>query len=231
MSYTTHSYGLDWIDEDELFAITKHVFQRAITKAREVELQLPPDPFTLVTQGVLFHQSAESMFSFEKLREVNKTISNAVGNWHQAVLGLADGWVNLGANGGGVDLRVMTEDPLHPIAVEVKNRFNTIKSSDEKELWDKLYFLAQTNGSKSYLVQIVPKTPERYDRPWNVSGRTPNERVRCCDGATAYSWAFGRSNALRELYDAFPLILGDVLDENDVSADGFYKYYSLSMPV
>lgn len=230
MSTQKHDYGLDWIDEDQLYEVTKHAFKNAISKAKSAALQAPPDPFTIVTQAVLFNQSAKSMMAFEKLRGVNKTISNAVGNWHQAVLGLADGWENLGSTGGGVDLKVIKDDPVHPISVEVKNRYNTIKSSDEKDMWDKLDLLAKANESVSYLVQIVPKTPERYDRPWNVSGRTPNQRVRCCDGATAYTWAFGKENALEELYEVFPTILSEIIDSNFNDAQGFNQYFMISMP-
>lgn len=225
-----HSYGLDWIDEDKLYEVTEHAFAKAIEGAHSAQLKNPPDPFTLVTQAVLFGQSVEEMISFERLRALNKTISNAVGNWHQAVLGLAPGWENLGSNGGGVDLSVRDKETGKTIAVEVKNRFNTIKASDEKDMWDKLSLLAGANASKSYLVQIVPKTPERYDRPWNVSGRTPKDTVRCCDGATAYTWAFGREDALKELYSAFPKVLSDIIGETDFDEEGMVEYFLVSLP-
>lgn len=225
-----HSYGLDWIDEDALYDVTAHVFANVIERVRSIRLQAPPDPFTIVAQAVLFGQDADSMMAFEKLRGINKTISNAVGNWHQAVLGLAKGWEDRGRTGGVVDLFVRVSEGAAPIAVEVKNRYNTIKASDEKELWDKLNTLAMSNGSKAYLVQIVPKTPVRYDRPWKVSGRELRETIRCCDGATAYAWAFGVDDALRQLYDAFPRILEDVLGKNSFVADGFSEYFAISMP-
>lgn len=227
---SNHSYGLDWIDEDALFEVTKHCFSRVIELAKDTKLQAPPDPFTIVTQAVLFDQNAESMMAFEKLRAINKSISNAVGNWHQGVLGLAEGWEDLGSNGGVVDLMVRDTPTARPIAVEVKNRFNTIKSSDEKNMWDKLDTLARSNGSKAYLVQIVPQKPERYDRPWNVSGRQQRETVRCCDGATAYTWAFKRENALEELYIVFPDVLADVIGRDDFNSSGMSEYFLISMP-
>lgn len=207
-----HEYGLTWIDQDKLFDVTKANFSNVIEKAHKSEILAPPDPFATLTQAVLFNQSIESMEAFEKLRSINKTISNAVGNWHQSVLGLAPGWENLGTAGGVVDLFVTTENSKRAMAVEVKNRYNTIKASDESEVWDKLDMLARANGTTSYLIQIVPKTPERYDKPWKVSGRDLRENVRCCDGVTGYAWAFSNNSALRELYEAFPLILQDVIE-------------------
>lgn len=229
MSNTKHDYGLDWIDQDKLYAITEKVFASSIRKVGETKLSAPPDPFTIATQAVLFNQDPSSMMAFEKLRSVNKTISNAVGNFHQEVLGLAGGWENLGTSGGVVDLIVRETPTSKPIHVEVKNRYNTIKASDEKEIWDKLDMLARTNNSTSYIVQIVPKTPERYDRPWVVSGRPKKENVRCCDGATAYAWAFGIDNALEQLYEVFPDILSDVIGAS-YNKSGMMKYYLISMP-
>lgn len=229
MAGLNHRYGLDWIDEDELYKIVEHVFSSSIAKAETTRLSTPPDPFTIATQAVLFDQPAESMMAFEKLRGVNKTISNAVGNFHQCVLGLAEGWENLGANGGVVDLIVHETPTSKPNHVEVKNRYNTIKASDEKDVWDKLDMLARTNNSVSYLVQIVPKNPVRYDKPWSVSGRPERDHVRCCDGATAYAWAFKKENALEELYEVFPDILSDVLGRS-YDKTGMRDYYFISMP-
>ena len=229
MAESNHRYGLDWIDEDELYKIVEHVFGSSIEKAESSKLSTLPDPFTIATQAVLFDQPAESMMAFEKLRGVNKTISNAVGNFHQCVLGLAEGWENLGASGGVVDLIVRETPTSKPIHVEVKNRYNTIKASDEKDVWDKLDMLARTNNSVSYLVQIVPKEPVRYDKPWNVSGRPERDHVRCCDGATAYAWAFKKENALEELYAVFPDILSDVLDRA-YDKTGMTDYFFISMP-
>ena len=98
MSDRDHSYGLDWINEQKLFEVTKHSFERLAKLASSQSLKTPPDPFTIMVQAVLFDQSAESMMAFEKLRAINKSISNAVGSWHQAVLGLAEGWKDLGCN-------------------------------------------------------------------------------------------------------------------------------------
>ncbi len=225
-----HSYGLDWIDEDALYELTKRIFSKIIDQVNSESLKTPPDPFAIVAQAVLFNQSTDAMMAFEKLREINKSLSNAVGNWHQAVLGLADGWENLGSNGGVVDLMVSEDSSSKPVAVEVKNRYNTIKASDEKNIWDKLDMLAKSHGSVAYLVQIVPKTLERYDRPWKVSGRSESDRVRCCDGATAYAWAFYRHDALKELYEAFPDILNEVVGGRDFDKTGMMQYFAMSIP-
>lgn len=230
MAMEKHCYGLEWIDEDALYEVTEHAFAGVIELAKDAALRTPPDPFTIVVQAVIFDQDANSMMAFEKLRAINKSISNAVGNWHQAVLGLAEGWNNLGSNGGGVDLMATGSAGEKPMAIEVKNRYNTIKGSDEKNMWDKLETISKANGAPSYIVQIVPKTPERYDRPWRVSCRTEKPNIRCCDGATAYAKAFGVENALEELYKVFPRILEDVIGGESFDDAGMFEYFLISMP-
>lgn len=230
-----HEYGLDWIDQDELFRVTEHTFENVIHDSKSHAKGNPPDPFTLMAQAAIGGSSVENILSFEIQRRINKSLSNSVGLWHQHVLGLADGWEDLGSNGGGVDLRTVEgyRDARFgkPIFAEVKNRFNTIKASDEKNLWDTLDLTAKTNNAVSYVFQIVPKTVERYDREWRVSGRPEKGTVRCCDGATAYEMVFNRKNALYELYEAFPCILADVLgDDSPIDPDRVKDLYYGSFP-
>jgi hypothetical protein len=153
----------------------------------------------------------------EEVRKLNKTISDAVGSWHQSVLGLAPNWMDMGATGGVLDIRTVPgyNHPKwnKPIVAEVKNRFNTIKASDEKHIWDVIDQTARSSGAVGYLIQIVPKTPHCYDEEWVPSGRSAKEHVRYCDGVTGYELAFGYHDALPELLSAFPKIIDDVLRE------------------
>lgn len=209
----SHNYGLDWIDEDALFAVTHHRLEKLLqlTAGRK----LPIDPFAMVMQAKLSNSPLEEVIQFDELRSQNKTLQNAVGLWHQDVLSLSPNWVDMGANGGGVDLRTVDGYVVpglgKPVYAEVKNRFNTIKSSDEKALWDRLDFVARSNNAYSYLIQIVPKSAEPYDEPWKPSNVVPREHVRVCDGATGYAMVFERATALEELYAVLPSLMDDVL--------------------
>lgn len=231
-----HSYGLTWINEDELFSVTESSFQKAIADSRApTKFKTPPDPFTLVAHAILTNYPLKKALQFEPERALNKTLSNNVGLWHQHVLGLANGWVDAGSSGGGVDLRtspgIVHPHTGTPIFAEVKNRFNTIKSSDEKKLWDSLDIVARSNNATSYVFQIVPQTSNRYDCPWDVSGRTARDHVRCCDGVTAYEMVFGYKNALIELYEVFPALLSDVASKaNQIDATEAKGLYYSSLP-
>lgn len=206
-------YGLDWVDQDELFQVSLKCFTKAALP--EIRKPLPADPFLLVAQRHYSGSDMKASLDFEKLRSANKSLSNYIGNWHQEVLGLAPNWETTGGAGGGIDLK--TKDGYrHPeygvIYAEVKNRFNTIKSSDEADLWIRLRDVKKPvpKPSTAFLFQIIPKTTTRYNKPWIPSGVAQRDDVRHCDGATAYDLVFERDNVLHELLLAFPKILSDV---------------------
>lgn len=234
MTEETHEYGLDWIDQDGLFDVTYKTFKRILGLDDYRAQATPPDPFTLVAHAVATRSELGEAIGFETERSINKTLSNNFGLWHQRVLALADGWEDLGTTGGGVDIK-MTDARINErfgksIYAEVKNRYNTIKASDEKELWDKLSFLTQTNNCIAYVFQIVPKVPEQYDEPWKVSGRESRENVRCCDGISAYDMVFDRRNALVDIYSILPELFEDVTGgavdfSNDEIMDLFYRSF------
>lgn len=223
-----YDYGLDWLDQEALFNITKKWFG---TRQKSSTTSL--DPFTTVIQASIVETSISVALEFEESRKVNKTIANKVGNWHQEVLGLSDNWESI-LHSGVIDLQSVGDyrhpDFGKPVIVEVKNRYNTIKGSDEKNLWDSLEQLARSQDKIAYVFQIIPKDGERFDRPWKVSGRDSRDHVRHCDGRTAYEMVFERKDALEEIFNALPKIMADVrgtdhhFDPDEVSKlfqDGF----------
>ena len=221
MSRAQHEYGLSWIDQNALYDGIKSIFSKALGLARPNK-KLPPDVFAIIAQTAIADVTFELTLDFEPLRALNKTISNAVGDMHQHILGLAENWENLGKRGGLLDVRTCN-GYIHPkfgkpIVAEVKNRFNTIKASDEPGEWDKIKNVAQFAQAQGYLFQITPETPQRYDRLWTPSHRTANPDVRVCDGATAYEIVFGRPTALKELYMALPQIFRDIRLEAGLGA-------------
>ena len=212
-----HEYGLSWVDQDVLYDGIKSMFAKSLGLEKP-NRELPPDPFTIIAQTMVTNTALEVSLAFESKRKVNKTLSNAVGGMHQRILGLAASWENLGQNGGLVDICTVHgfNHPRFgkPVVAEVKNRFNTMKASDEPAEWDKIKSATKIKGAQGYLFQITPKTPDRYDCLWTPSHRTADPAVRVCDGATAYEIVFGHATALKELYMALPEIFRDIKEES-----------------
>ena len=164
MAGSKHEYGLSWIDQDALYNGIKTIFSKALGLARPSK-ELPPDPFTILAQAAIADTSFEDSLDFEHLRALNKTISNAVGEMHQHILGLAKNWENLGRSGGLLDVCTVP-GYVHPkfgkpVVAEVKNRFNTIKASDEPKEWDKIKDATKiakrlsTKGAQGYLFRFA----------------------------------------------------------------------------
>lgn len=168
------------------------------------------DPFTTLFQMRLLSIPASHWPVVEKQRQIEKSLQNHIGNFHQKLLGSLTGWCNLGV-GSVIDL---VSDEKKIIA-EIKNKHNTVKASDLAGLYDKLSELVHKKGQKyygyrAYYVEIVPKRPERYDvaftPPDNTTGSHKPEAslIRKIDGASFYTLATGYEDALRQLYLAIP---------------------------
>lgn len=217
-----HDYGLTWIDNEALYVEVEKHFGKFFDLSKPLQKPLPPDPFLILAQSFITGESLDSSLDFEQTRKINKSLSNAIGDMHQSILGIAPHWESLGSTGGVLDIRTRPGyvHPVigKPIVAEVKNRFNTIKGSDEKVVWDKIDQAARLTNSQGYLFQIVPSSANRYDEEWEPSGRKAKETVRCCDGATAYEIVFEHKGALHELYEAIPAVFADIKGGADAMA-------------
>lgn len=202
---------LTWVDTDILVDIAVKRFEKAALAAALAETEARVEPTLAIVRSALTGVPLSESNELDVAVSLTKTIQNAVGLFHQDVLGSVLGWQTTGSSGGVVDLKG-TSPVLPPgrakLVAEVKMRYNTIKASDEKEMWDKIDAAARVMGAAAgYIFQIIPKSTAPYDRPWVVSGRTPNERVRAADGVTAYHIVTGVPNALNELIHAMPYVM------------------------
>ncbi|MCA9995818.1 MAG: Eco47II family restriction endonuclease [Anaerolineales bacterium] len=140
-------------------------------------------------------------------------MQNHIGTFHQNVLGAVAGWHNLGT-GSVVDL----VNPERKLIAEVKNKYNTISGGKLAELYGTLERLVMPKASDykdytAYYVSIIPRRPERYERPFTPSdkekgARCPrNELIREIDGSSFYELVTGDPNALQSLYAALPTVI------------------------
>lgn len=203
---------------DKLCELVEASFKNAIKKVKE-PIETANEPTLIAAYAALTNTDVEETIYILRKATTVKTIQNAVGSLHQKILGNVEGWIDSGTRGGGFDIR-----SIGPVAgaqnrivlMEVKMRWNTIKGTDEKYMHDKLFDAVKSNwggehDTVGYIAQIVPKNKESYDRPWKVSKREADERVRAVDGKTAYHLVTGRPNALDEVMSVFPHAFREVL--------------------
>lgn len=210
---------LSWITFDALCEIAKQSFKGALKKIEN-------PPATISEPTLLLMHSAASGFTMEEslkaleAQSAVKSLQNAVGNFHQKVLGNVSGWQDMGTSGGIYD--ISSKDKVaaagnRKVLAEIKMRYNTIKASDEWQLHQKLAdAVAQNGGSKkavAYLVQMVPLGAKSYDRPWNPSKVKTVDHVRVIDGRTGYHMVTGDPNALSDLFGILPDVFDAVVTE------------------
>lgn len=207
---------LKWIDDSVLVEVVGRLLSAAAAAKKSSETNFNKnviDPFSAVFEIAGFGIDHRTWQVSEKTRQAQKTLQNSIGNFHQAILGNVKGWDNLNI-GNVVDL-VSTEQR---ILAEVKNKHNTVKGNNLGDLYKALEGLVNPKSSrykdfKAYYVTIIPKRPQRFDKPFTPSdARTgikypTNENIRIIDGASFYSLVTNEKEALSQLFKVLPSII------------------------
>jgi len=140
-------------------------------------------------------------------------MQNAIGDFHQEVLGSVHGWKNLGV-GGGLDV----ENEEKNIIAEIKNKFNTTKGNHKVEIYDAIKSklkMPKYAGYVGYYVEVIPRSKKKYNKPFTPPDNKTKKRrpvkniIRVIDGVSFYEMATGRKNALQELFEVLPKVLVD----------------------
>ena len=171
------------------------------------------DPFSALVDAARQKITTEEWMAQEKSRQVQKALQNALGDFHQDVLGAMPGWKNAG-KGGSYDVSNVEKR----VIAEIKNKYNTMNARSALSVYDNLQRHLDYSGdsvTKAYLVEVIPKHPQPYEQPFTPSERgTPRptrQDIVKIDGKSFYALASGDPDALRKLYDALPTTLGKIL--------------------
>ena len=182
------------------------------------------DPFSAIFDGVVDGISFNNWLNREKVRQIQKTVQNAIGEFHQAVIGSIPGWQNLGT-GQVIDIC----NNSRQIIAEIKNKHNTVKGSDKIVIYDDLFYALQTPNYKNftaYYVEIVPKKDMKkiiYNRPFTPSdkktktSRPPIPNIIITNGQDFYDIATGVPGSLSMLFDVLPDVLSKVAGVNQLT--------------
>jgi len=212
---------LPFISNDDLYLHTGKVvaaLQSRIHKADTNLYKNVVDPFSAVFGCLIQGISSVQWLELEKARQVQKTLEDYLGYFHQGILSSMPGWEQT------TDVVDLMNRKLKLVA-DVKNKFNTTKGSHKKNIYDDLAAMIGRQGYhdfRGYYVEIIPKKPEPYDRPFtppdNVTHtrRARNENIRIIDGGSFYELASGHKGALRMLYQTLPEVISEILGKRDV---------------
>lgn len=149
----------------------------------------------------------EEIIKIEILRQIDKTINNSIGTFHEQILGGIDGF-EMGYK-TGYDIKSID----NTLFADIKNKHNTMNSSSAESLFQKLAGLADHNKkAKCYWVQILAKNS--FEEKWmgDINGTEySHSRVYKISGDRFYTLLTKNENALFELYKILPSAINDYL--------------------
>lgn len=222
---------LSFINNEALYKIVRDVLkvsQRANVDAEKELHKNVVDPFSALFDALRQNITLDQWLEQEKARQSQKTLQNALGDFHQNVLGSMTGWENLG-KGQVVDLR----NTEKKIIAEVKNKFNTTKGNHKVRIYDDFESLigGAYAGNTAYYVEVIPKSAVRYDKPFTPSDnqtstrRAENAKIRVIDGYSFYDLATGEKDALKKLYAVLPIVITEVLGSSLIEDKNFMSLF------
>ena len=141
----------------------------------------------------------------EILRQIDKSINNSIGTFHEQILGGIKGF-EVG-NLSGFDVKA-NDDTLF---ADIKNKHNTMNSSSAEALFQKLARYADTyKKSKCYWVQVLAKSS--FCELWKgeINGKEySHSRVFKISGDQFYALLSGEKDALFQIYKCLPSVIKD----------------------
>lgn len=153
----------------------------------------------------------ETLIKSEISRQIDKSINNSIGTFHEQILGGINGY-EIG-NLSGFDIKAND----NTLFADIKNKHNTMNSSSAESLFQKLSKYADNfKESKCYWVQVLAKNS--FNEKWfgEINGKEySHSRVYKISGDQFYKLLSGNENALFELYKILPEAISDYLKNQE----------------
>lgn len=165
------------------------------------------DTFKLTFDSKFNAIDEEKLIQSEILRQIDKSINNSIGTFHEQILGGIKGYE--AGNLSGYDIKA-TDNTLF---ADIKNKHNTMNSSAAEALFQKLKRYADDyKQAKCYWVQILAKGS--FCELWSgdINGKEySHSRVYKISGDQFYALLSGQQDAMFQLYKALPSAIKDYL--------------------
>lgn len=211
-----HQYNLGFISDNDIY---DHVNATVQTYRRSINLDEFNsniiDPIKLTFDAKIYEKSFQEMIESECIRQIDKTNSNNIGYFHQNIFKYAEnrGWIVPENGVTGFDV----QNNRRHIYCEVKNKHNTMNAASSRSTYIKMQNqLLRDDQAICYLVEIISKRSQ--DRPWQISldgNRFSHDRIRKISVDKFYDMVFETPDAFMKLCKALPVILDDVLTNEE----------------
>lgn len=185
------------------------------------------DTFKMSFDNALFDLTIEEWLTREIKRQIDKSITNHYGTFHEMLIGKIDGYSNCPV---GDSYDIMKDDET--LFAEVKNKHNTVTGTHVVSLFNKIKTYADKYPEAiCYYVRIID-TKSRNDL-WSFytgKGDTKkhycHERIRIISGDEFYKLITGENNAFALLCEAVPKAISFWVKEKKVKKASNLKLYA-----
>ncbi|MBJ6367619.1 Eco47II family restriction endonuclease [Snuella sedimenti] len=165
------------------------------------------DTIKLIFDSSFNNLSEEELIKLEISRQIDKSVNNAIGTFHEQILGGINGYENGIMDGFDIKANDNT------LFADIKNKHNTMNSSSAESLFQKLARYANDyKEAQCYWVQIL--ATKSFNEKWFsiINGKEySHSRVYKISGDQFYALLTGNKKAFYELYNALPLAINDFL--------------------
>jgi hypothetical protein len=202
---------LNYITDEHLFNCIENLHnsylkaQQNISKKKFYSNKI--DTFKLTFDSRFNEMDEKTLIKTEINRQIDKSINNSIGTFHEQILGGINGY-EIG-NLSGFDIKASNDT----LFADIKNKHNTMNSSSAESLFQKLAGYADSyKKSKCYWVQILAK--KSFNELWSgdINGKEySHSRVFKISGDQFYALLTGESDALFQLYKILPKAIEEYL--------------------
>ncbi|MDH0658725.1 Eco47II family restriction endonuclease [Empedobacter sp. GD03865] len=203
---------VDFISDEHLLNCIENLYksyQKAKSKISKKSFYTNKvDTIKLTFDSKFNNIDEEDLIQSEILRQIDKSINNSIGTFHEQILGGIKGY-EIG-NLSGFDIKA-NDDTLF---ADIKNKHNTMNSSSSEALFQKLARYADDyKKAKCYWVQILAKNSFNENWKGEINGKEySHSRVFKISGDQFYALLTGEEDAFYQLYKALPIAINDFLE-------------------
>ncbi len=218
---------LDFISDEHFLECIEYVFEvyekqkKEVSERKFYRNKVDPLRFTFDINFLRKDFDIKEYLSVTEIpRQINKTIGNAIGTFHEMMFDGIDGYQK--GNFDGYDIKAND----NTLFADIKNKHNTVNSSSEEKLYQKLISIADSYpDSKVYYVQIIAKYSihknwiAKYDvTKTDTETRVYNhERVYIISADRFYQLLTDNDYAFRDVMEALPIAINDLLEKRKLT--------------
>ncbi|MEK4298868.1 Eco47II family restriction endonuclease [Oceanobacillus sp. FSL W8-0428] len=209
---------LSFITDDDLFTCIEFLYNEYEKALQGIDyhkfFKNRIDTFKMTFDKAVNNLNEQSWLAAELQRQVEKTITNHVGTFHEMLIGKIDGYTNYSV---GNSYDIAKDD--HTIFAEIKNKHNTVTGTHVVSLFNKIKGYAEKYPNATcYYVRIIDTTSR--NEVWSfrsgsvdpIKNQKPlyqHPRIRIISGDQFYKLVTGVDDAYKQLCEIIPIALND----------------------